>query len=363
MPGPPLTISDVERAAAKALPPEIWDFFSGGSGDEVTLRANRTAFDEVFVTPRTLVDVAAPAMSARLLGTDATMPVAVAPIAYHKLAHPEGELAVARAAKALGIPLTVGTLSSCRLEDVAAVGGPLWFQLYWLRDRGQILDLLGRAEGLGYQAVMLTVDCPPFARRLRDMRNGFSLPETVVAANIADPHERVAHTGEAGASAIAAHTGALMSPTLTWRDVAWVRERTSLPLVLKGVLDPRDAALAAEHGVDALVVSNHGGRQLDGAPPSIQALPAIADAVGDSCQVLLDSGVRRGADVLKALALGAAGVLVGRPVLWGLAADGERGVEAVVTILRDELASVLALAGCPDLAAARGLRVTWRGAR
>ncbi|MBB6475797.1 alpha-hydroxy acid oxidase [Sphaerisporangium rubeum] len=359
MPVRPLTIGEVEQAAEAALPPETWDFVSGGSDAEVTLRANRAAFDRIALTPRVLTGVTAPDTSARLAGTDSTLPMAVAPIAYHRLYHPDGELAVARAAKTLGVPLTVATLSSHRLEDIAAVGGPLWFQLYWLRDRGQIVDLLRRAEALDFRCVMLTVDCPPYGRRLRDVRNGFRLPHDVVAANLADPHRHVARAGEPGAaSAIASHTDAIMHPALSWRDVAWVRENTRLPLVLKGVLDPRDAVLAVEHGADAVVVSNHGGRQFDGAPAGVAALPAVAEAVAGRCELLVDGGVRHGTDVLKALALGADGVLLGRPVMWGLATDGERGVETVLTILREEFTHALALTGCAGPAAARDLRVT-----
>ncbi|WP_413802530.1 alpha-hydroxy acid oxidase [Streptomyces iranensis] len=347
-------LADLERAAAAVLPPDIRDFVAGGSGYEVTPAANRAAFDRTFLVPRVLRDVSRCTTDATLLGRPAALPLAVAPVAYHRLVSEEGELATARAAKAAGVPFAVSTLSSVPIEEITAVGGAVWFQLYWLRDGTRTLELARRAEDVGCEALMLTVDVPWMGRRLRDIRNRFTLPAEVRAANI--DAGGTAHIRPAGASAVAAHTGEAFSPALTWATVDRLRKHTRLPLVLKGVLAREDALRAAESGVDALVVSNHGGRQLDGAVPSLDALAELAPALDGRCELLLDGGVRSGTDVLRALALGAAGVLVGRPVIWGLAAAGEAGVRRVFELLAAELGSSLGLAGCADVTEARSLR-------
>ncbi|MFF3325658.1 alpha-hydroxy acid oxidase [Streptomyces sp. NPDC002889] len=357
-PGTALCLADFEHAAASVLPPDVWDFVAGGSGDETALEANRTALDRVRFVPRVLTDVSQVTTDTTLLGRPAGLPVAVAPIAYHRLVHPDGELAAARAAKAAGVPFTASTLSSVPIEEIAAAGAALWFQLYWLRDTDQSLGLVRRAEDAGCQAIVLTVDVPWMGRRLRDLRNRFVLPGHVRAANITTG--ATAHQRSANASAVAAHTTQTFSPALTWSCVAALRRHTALPLVLKGVLAPEDALRAVEFGVDAVVVSNHGGRQFDGAVPSIDALPEVVRAVGGSCEVLLDSGIRSGTDVLRALALGARGVLVGRPLMWGLAAAGEAGARRVLDLLADELRDALGLSGCDRVAAAARLR-TVRG--
>ncbi|MEV0262430.1 alpha-hydroxy acid oxidase [Streptomyces sp. NPDC050617] len=356
-PAAPRCLDEVERAAAAVLPPDVWDFVAGGSGRERTLAANREAFDRVFVRPRVLRDVSGCATDATLLGRPVRMPVAVAPVAYQRLVHPEGEAATARAARAAGVPFTVSTLSSVPVEELTAVGGSVWFQLYWLREDGRSLDLARRAEDAGCEALMLTVDVPWMGRRLRDERNGFALPDHVRAAHLDAGAVSAAHRNAAQGSALAAHTGRAFSPALTWSHVAELRARTRLPLVIKGILDPEDALRAVELGVDAVVVSNHGGRQLDGALAGLDALADVVEAVGDRCEVLLDGGVRGGTDVLKALALGAVGVLVGRPPVWGLAADGERGVRRVLDLLAEELRDALGQAGCQDVAAAAELSV------
>ncbi|MFJ4671497.1 alpha-hydroxy acid oxidase [Kitasatospora purpeofusca] len=349
-----LCLADVERAAAAALPADVWDFVAGGSGAETTLDANRTALDRVFLVPRVLTDVSRCSTEATLLGRPVPMPVAVAPVAYQRLVHPEGESAAARAAKAAGVPFTVSTLSTVPIEDITAIGGTVWFQLYWLRDAARCLELVRRAEDAGCQAIMLTVDVPWMGRRVRDMRNRFALPDHVRAAHVGTGS--TAHHQHAGGSAVAVHTGRAFSSATTWSSLAALRQRTRLPLVLKGVLAAEDARRAAESGVDAVVVSNHGGRQLDGAVPSIAALPEVAAAAGDGCEVLFDSGVRSGTDVLRALALGASGVLVGRPLIWGLAAAGEAGARRVLDLLADELRDALGLSGCDGVAAAGRLR-------
>jgi 4-hydroxymandelate oxidase len=361
-----VNLDDIERAAAVTLPADVWDFVAGGGGRELTLAANRAAFDRVFVRPRVLTDVSSCTAAATLLGHRARMPVAVAPIAYHRLVHPDGELPVARAARAAGVPFTVSTLSSVPLEEITALGGAVWFQLYWLRDGDQAIDLVRRAEDGGCTAIVLTVDVPWMARRLRDVRNGFALPPDVRAAHLDSGAASAAHRRAAGASAVAAHTGRTFTSALTWSNVERLRAATRLPIALKGVLAPADAVRAAEFGVDAIVVSNHGGRQLDGALPSLDALPEVAEAIGGAvgggCEVLLDSGVRSGTDVLKALALGASGVLVGRPLMWGLAAGGEAGARRVLDLLAAEVHDALGLAGCDGVAAARRLHAVRYGA-
>ena len=286
----------------------------------------------------------------RLVGTDTRLPIVAAPMAYQRLFHPDGELALGRAAADAEIPYVVSTLSSTSIEEIAGIGGPQWFQLYWLRDEQQTLTLVRRAEAAGCRAVMLTVDVPIMGRRLRDVRNRFALPADVRAANLDDGRPSGAHDETEG-SAVARHTSVAFAPALTWRHVERLRAYTPLPLIIKGILDPRDARSAIDAGADAVVVSNHGGRQLDGAVSSITALPAVVDAAAGQCEVLLDSGVRSGTDVLKALALGATGVLVGRPLLWGLAAGGEQGTRQVLALLATELQDAMMLSGCADLAA------------
>ncbi|MGW6956494.1 alpha-hydroxy acid oxidase [Streptomyces chartreusis] len=358
-----LDMDDVERAAAAALPPDVWDFIAGGSGRELSLAANRAAFDAVFVRPRILRDVSGCGTESTLLGRAVRMPVAIGPVAYHRLVRPEGELATARAAKAAGVPFTLATLSSVPVEEVTAIGGSVWFQLYWLRDTGRTLDLVRRAENAGCEAIVLTVDVPWMGRRLRDVRNGFALPDHVRAVHLGGGAS-TAHRGGDGASAVAVHTAETFSRSLTWSNVDRLRECTRLPIVLKGVLAPEDARHAVEHGVDALVVSNHGGRQLDGALTAVDALPDVVEAVGGACELLLDGGVRSGTDVLKALALGASGVLVGRAPVWGLAAGGEDGVRQVLELLAAEVTDALGLAGCAGVAEARELAaVVTRGRR
>jgi 4-hydroxymandelate oxidase len=348
------SLADIERAAVSILPPDVRDFVAGGSGSETTLDANRSALDRVAVVPRVLRDVSACSTASTLLGRPVALPLALAPVAYQQLVHPDGELAASRAAAAAGVPYIVSTLSCVTIEEIARGGGTFWFQLYWLRDSAAALDLVSRAESAGAAAIVLTVDVPWMGRRLRDIRNGFTLPGRVRAVNIAG--DATAHHRRAGSSAVAAHTSEAFSSALTWSSVAQLRRHTRLPLVLKGILAAEDAQRAVDCGVDAIVVSNHGGRQLDGAIPSIDALAEVAPAVAGACEVLFDSGVRSGTDVLRALALGASGVLIGRPFIWGLAAGGEQGARRVLELLALEVRDALGLSGCASVAAARQLR-------
>lgn len=348
----PVCLADLERAARGVLPGEIWDFLAGGSGAEASLAANRTALERIFVVPRMLCDLTGSTTGAELLGRRAALPMAVAPVAYQRLFHPEGELAAARAARDAGVPYTICTLSSVPLEEIAAVGGRPWFQLYWLREEKRSLELVRRAEDAGCEAIVFTVDVPWMGRRWRDMRNGFALPESVTAANF--DAGAGAHRRTRGASAVADHTAREFAPA-TWESVEAVRAHTDLPVVLKGILAAEDARRAVETGADGIVVSNHGGRQLDGAVPGIEVLGELAAEVAGRCEVLLDGGIRTGGDILKAVALGASGVLVGRPVMWGLAAAGQDGVRQVFDLLAAELGNALGLAGCGSVDAARRL--------
>lgn len=358
---PAVSLADYAERARAVLPPDVWDYLAGGSASEVTLDANRCALDRVAVLPRVLRGVDIVDLGTHLLGRRYAMPVGVAPMAYQRLVHPDGELGLAAAAGAAGIPYLASTLGSTPIEQVTGTGADVWFQLYWLRDRALVRDLLDRVVAAGCRALVVTVDVPVLGRRPRDLRNGFRLPAEVVAANLPDGRDALAHSGAPGVSAIAAHTAASFAPALRWADLAWLREQVDLPLVVKGLLDPRDAIEAVRVGADAVVVSNHGGRQLDGAPASVTMLPEVVDAVGDGCQVLLDSGIRGGTDVLRALALGAAGVLVGRPLLWALAVGGEPAARDALALLAAELTDALTLAGCADPAAAGELRTRWVG--
>ncbi|MEV7009213.1 alpha-hydroxy acid oxidase [Streptosporangium sp. NPDC051022] len=357
----PLAVTDFATEARAVLDPPIWDWLDGGAEREWTVAGNRAALDRIALIPRVLVDVSHCDTKTTLIGSGASLPVAIAPVAYHRLFHPDGELATARAAAAAGVPFTVGTLSSVGLEELAATGAVLWFQLYWLRDRGRLLELVRRAEAAGVEALIITVDVPFMGRRLRDATNGLTLPPTVHAALLDEGPSGRAHRRTEDVSAIASHTAEIFSPSVTWQDIAWLRGQTRLPLVLKGVLDPGDVVRAVAEGAQGVVVSNHGGRQLDQAVPATMALPAVVEAVAglpDSrFQVLVDSGIRSGSDILAALALGASGVLLGRPVIWGLAAGGESGCARVLSLFEVELRNALGLAGCPDLRSASRLRV------
>ena len=352
----PVCLNDFERLADAVLPPEVRDWMNGGSGAETTLALNRSALEAVAVMPRVLAG-AEISTGARMLQTDVAMPVGVAPMAYQRMVHPDGEIALASAAAAAGVPYVASTLSSVPIEDIAKTGAEVWFQLYWLRDRTAVQALLGRALDAGCTAMVLTVDVPVLGPRLRDVRNAFALPAGITAANLATEDSATAQIAAEGSSALVAHTNELFAPALSWHDFGWLRQQVGIPLVVKGILDPRDARRAADAGADGIVVSNHGGRQLDGAVSPVTAIPGVIDAVGNDCEVLLDSGVRSGTDVLRALALGASGVLVGRPLLWALAADGVRGAKLALSLLQAEIRDALALAGCADPEAAHDLRV------
>jgi 4-hydroxymandelate oxidase len=345
------TLAEFRRLARERLPRAAYDYYRGAADARRTLRRNREAFADYEIWPRVLVDVAARRLETEVLGEGITCPVMIAPTAYQRMAHPEGECATARGAASAGTVMIASTLATRSLEEIAesAPEGKRWFQLYVHRDRGLTADLVRRAQAAGYRALVLTVDAPLLGRRLADVRNGFALPEGLTMANFAAAAS--ARPAVAKDSALAHYVATRHDPSLTWRDLEWLRSLSPMPLVLKGILRADDARLAVEHGVDAIVVSNHGGRQLDGSPASIDALEGVIAAVGGRCEVYLDGGIRWGTDVLVALALGARAVLVGRPVLWGLAVGGDAGVRRVIEILRDELSTAMAIAGAPDVRA------------
>ena len=360
---PPLTqIPSQIVAAADYLPfaqarmdAATWAWFSGGSGDEQTLHDNVDAFARLRLNSRPLADLREGHTQLQLLGQSLPHPIIVAPVAYQRLLHPDGERATALGASALRAPMVVSHHASVRLEDIAAVAqSPLWLQLYLDGDRAQTLDLLHRAEAAGFQAIVITVDTPVAGVRNREQRAGFAVPPQVGAVNLAPDRAPSPSIARPGQSPVFGSELAQRMPT--WTDLEWLRGQTRLPLLLKGIMHADDALRAERSGIDALIVSNHGGRALDGVPASIDALPGITDRV--ALPLLLDGGIRRGTDILKALALGATAVLVGRSCMAGLAAAGAVGVAHVLHILRTELEMAMVLAGCRDLAAI-DRRVLW----
>ena len=337
---------ELEDLAREKLPGHVFDFIAGGAEDEITLARNRAAWEAVQLLPRVLVDVSTVDTSTTVLGRTVPFPVILAPVALHRLAHGEGELATARAAAASGTIMALSTMSSCTIEDVAAAAaGPKWFQLYCYSDKAVTERLVRRAGAAGYEALCLTVDVPRLGRRERDFRHNLGFPEDVIPVNFASEIDITSIPLDQQGSALSAYAASLLDASLTWDDIGWLHPLTSVPLVLKGILSPRDAVLAAEHGAAGIVVSNHGGRQLDVVPAGVEVLPEIVAAVGDRLEVYVDGGVRRGTDIVKALALGARAVLFGRPYIWGLAVDGEAGVRRVLEMLRIELELAMALCG------------------
>ena len=337
----PVCVADFERLAEERLDPGAFGYYAGGAGDELALRGNVEAWRRLRLRPRVLVDVSEVSTATTVLGAAVSMPVLVAPTAIQRLAHPDGEEGMARAAAAAGTLMCLSTLATATPADVAAAapGAPRWFQLYVFRDRGVTRDLVGQAVESGYGAVVLTVDAPRLGRRERDLRTGFRVPEEILVPSVA-----AAAGGWGGATPL--ELLGQIDPSLTWDDLDELRALSELPLVLKGVQTAEDARLAVEHGVDAIVVSNHGGRQLDVVAPTAELLPEVVEAVAGAVEVYVDGGIRRGSDVVEALALGARAVLVGRPPLWGLACDGETGARRVLELLRDEVELALALCGC-----------------
>lgn len=354
----------VERSLDKTtLKPSHFDYYRGGAADELTLKRNCQAFAEISIWPRMLVDISKRDMSLSLAGQAIDMPILIAPTAFQALAHSQGELATAAAAKKLNTIMTLSTLSNHDIEEVAKAGNHLWYQLYVYKDRAITKDLVARAEANNYKALVVTVDSPVLGRRERDIRNQFTLPPGLRAANL----ERFAlgnikknqNDNNNQDSDLASYIASLYDTSLTWKDLEWIISLTKLPVLVKGVLRGDDAIKAVAAGAKGIIVSNHGGRQLDTTISTIEALPGITAALekGNSSnsyrevEVLLDGGIRRGTDILKALAMGAKAVMIGRPVLWGLALSGQSGVEAVLNLLKSEFDLAMALSGCGNLAA------------
>ncbi|HVS67273.1 MAG TPA: lactate 2-monooxygenase [Mycobacteriales bacterium] len=353
----PISVAALEAAAQERFSPEAFGYVAGSAGTESTARANRDAFERWRIVPRFLRDVSVRDQSTTVLGTTMPAPVVLGPVGVQGIVHPDGEVAVARAAGDLGIPIALSTVSSYRLEEVAAAGGgaPRWFQLYWPKDRDVGASLLARAKASGFSALLVTLDTFILAWRPRDLVNGYLpfLTRMGLANYESDPAflAGLAKRPDEDPTAAVMHWQSMFGdPSNTWEDLAWVREHWDGPIAVKGVLHPDDARRAVDAGMDGVLVSNHGGRQIDGSIAALDALPGVVEAVDGRVDVLFDSGVRTGSDVMKALALGAKAALIGRPYIYGLGIAGEAGVRHVVRCLLAELDLSMALAGCASLA-------------
>lgn len=365
------TVADLRRIARRRLPRGVFDYIDGGAEDEVTMAANAAAYRRLTFAPRVLRDMSQVDPSSTLLGKELAYPLVLAPTGFTRIAHSEGELAVARAAKRAGLPYALSTLGTRSIEEVAEAGSDrLWFQVYTWRDRDLVAELVKRAANSGYEAICLTVDTAVLGRRERDVRRGFTLPPKVGLSTIVDgiihpgwswdflTSPPIVFANVAGmavgdgrdAISLAEYVGSQFDPALSWEDVDWLRQHWDGPIVVKGIQSVPDAVIAAERGVEAIVISNHGGRQLDSAPATLDLLPAIAREVGDRTEIICDGGVRRGSDIVKALALGAHAVMAGRPYLYGLGAAGEPGVDQVLSNFGSEMRRTMALIGCASVA-------------
>lgn len=366
------TIDDLRSIARRRLPRGVFDYIDGGAEDESTMAANAAAFGRRTFSPRVLRDVSEVDISSTLLGRELDYPLVLAPTGFTRIAHPDGELAVARAAKRAGLPYALSTLGTRSIEEVAEVGSDrLWFQVYTWRDRDLVADMVRRAAASGYEAICLTVDTAVLGRRERDVRRGFTLPPKIGLSTILDgamhpgwawgflTSEPIVFANVAGnasvgdgsdAITLAEYVSEQFDPGLSWDDVDWLREHWDGPIVVKGIQSVEDARIAVERGVDAIAISNHGGRQLDSAPATLDLVPPIAEAVGGAIEIICDGGIRRGSDIVKAVALGANAVMTGRPYLYGLGAAGEAGVDQVLSNFASEMQRTMALIGCPQLA-------------
>jgi 4-hydroxymandelate oxidase len=340
----PVNVAGLEELAAACLDSNAYDYYRSGAGDELTLERNRAAYARIELLPHVLRDVSAVDVETQLLGAPAR-PILVAPTAFHGLACDRAEPATAEGAAAAGAIFCLSSLSNTPLEAFAGTQGRRWFQLYVFRDRELTRELLDRAEAAGFEAIVLTVDAPVLGRRERDAVNGFDLPPHLTVACVGDRLP-----AEAGESGLAAYFATQLDPSLDWGDLEWLVGHSALPVLVKGIHRPDDARRALDAGAAGVIVSNHGGRQLDTVPATIDMLPAVADAVAGEIDVLLDGGIRRGTDIVKALALGAGAVLVGRPILWGLAIDGSSGVRRTLGMLEEELRAAMALSGAARVA-------------
>jgi L-lactate dehydrogenase (cytochrome) len=365
------SIEDLRQLARRRVPRAIFDYADRGSYDEITFNRNLADLAALELRQRVMIDVSSQQLSTTILGEEWAIPCGIGPTGLTGLFHANGEMLGARAAQAFGVPFCLSTMSICSIEDVrSAVDRPFWFQVYLMRDRGFNAELLERAKAANCSAIMLTVDMPVQGLRRRDPKNGLAIPPKLTLKNLLEVAMRPTWAfkvltgkrrtfgnlearmqGTSGLKTLSEWIAQQFDPTVTWKDLEWLRERWPRKIIIKGILDSEDARLAVQHGVDAMVVSNHGGRQLDGARSTISALPGVVDAVAGRCDVLFDGGVRTGQDVLKALALGAKGCLIGKAFLYALAAGGEAGVALALDIIRKELAVSLALTGANDVRA------------
>ncbi len=364
-----LTIDDLKNQARRRVPKMFFDYADSGAWTESTYRANEEDFGKIKLRQRVLVDMANRSLASTMIGETVSMPVALAPTGSTGMQHADGEILAAQAAEEFGVPFTLSTMSICSIEDVASVTSkPFWFQLYVMRDKDFVLNLIDRAKAARCSALVLTLDLQILAQRHKDVRNGLSAPPRLTLPNLIDMAIRpgwclgmlgtkrrtfrniVGHVkGVGDLASLSSWTNDQFDQTLSWDDVEWIRQRWGGKLILKGILDKEDAVLAAKTGADAIIISNHGGRQLDGAPSSIAVLEEIVDTVGDQIEVHMDGGIRSGQDVLKALCLGAKGTYIGRPFLYGLGAAGKKGVTQALEIIRKELDLTLALCGKRDI--------------
>ncbi|XP_012528234.1 hydroxyacid oxidase 1 [Monomorium pharaonis] len=343
-------IEDYEKYALEHLPASVRDYYKSGAGEEYSVKWNREAFKNYKIRPRFLRNVSKRDISTTVLGHKISMPLGVAPTAMQRMAHPDGECANAKAAQAAGTIFILSTIATSSIEEVAEAAPKAikWFQLYIYTDRNVTLNLIRRAERADFKALVLTIDAPFFGDRRADLRNNFALPNHLRFANFQGDLSKRVNTAKTG-SGLNEYVTALFDPSLSWDDVKWLRSITTLPIILKGILTVEDARLAVETGVDGIIVSNHGARQIDSVPASIEVLPEISKAVGDKIEVYMDGGVTQGIDVLKALALGAKMVFLGRPMLWGLVHSGEKGAREILEIMRKEIDLAFALSGCSSV--------------
>jgi L-lactate dehydrogenase (cytochrome) len=373
--GTAASVADLRQIAKRRLPRAVFDYIDGGAEDEISMRRNMAAFGRLEFRPRVLRDVADIDTSTTLLGRPLPLPAVLAPTGFTRIATPGGELDVARAAARAGLPYTLSTLATRSIEEVAEVSsGPKWFQVYVWRDRGLVAEMLARAAEARYEAIVLTADLAVPGRRERDVRHGFTLPPKIAPGTLLDGARHPAWTwqfvraepitfaniGHGEAVRLADFINTQFDPSLSWRDLDWFRDRWAGPIVLKGVQTVEDAKLAADAGVAAIALSNHGGRQLDGAPPPAELLAPVADAIGDRAEIICDGGIRRGSDIVKALALGARACMIGRAYLYGLAAGGEAGVGVVLEMLTADVRRVMALSGVRSVAEIGPDLVRWR---
>jgi (S)-2-hydroxy-acid oxidase len=340
-----VNVSEYEELARQKLPKMVYDYYASGAEDQWTLKENRSAFERIRFRPRILIDVTKVDLTTNVLGFNISMPIMVAPTAMQRMAHPDGELATARAVSAAGTIMTLSSWATSSVEEVASVGpGIRFFQLYVYKDRNVVAQLVRRAERAGFKAIALTVDTPRLGRRESDIKNRFALPKHLTLANFEGLD--LGQMDKTQDSGLASYVAGQIDRSLSWKDVKWLQTITKLPILVKGVITAEDTKLAIQNGASGIIVSNHGARQLDYVSATISALEEVVQAAAGRLPVFLDGGVRRGTDVLKALALGASGVFIGRPVVFGLACDGQQGVEKVLSMLRDEFELAMALAGC-----------------